>query len=168
MGKYLPVQYDEHDDFYVKSMGLEENAALAHRCGSGKPYCVLHFVLEGQGRFDGRTVCENQGFYIEKEAAFEYHSSVDKPWHYFWIIFSAPLAEKYVTKIFCPDENGIFSFFFRPSLLALCRRLFVQPSLGHEKALSVFFELLSYRRDTVCSVDGKPHGHVEQAKCYIE
>ncbi len=168
MGKYLPVQLDEADPFYVKSFGLEEDAALAHWSGRGKRYCILHFVISGEGEFCGHTVREEQGFFISCGAEYEYHSSDAHPWNYFWVIFSEELAKKYVGRLLCPDENGVFSYSFRLPLLELCSRLFTNKTLSHEKALSVFFELLSFCRETDCENSAKPRAHVARAKLYIE
>ena len=168
MGKYLPVQFDTSDSCYVKSFGLEENSALAHWSGDGKNYCILHFVVSGKGFFRHHPVSEEQGFFIPYGAPYEYHSSAEEPWNYFWIIFSADLAKKYVARCLSPNENGIFSYSFRLPLLELCRRLFTCKTLSHEKALSVFFEILSFRHDTLDTAADMQHIHIRRAKAFIE
>ena len=105
MSDYLPIKYHKEDPYYVRSMGFEDNALLAHWGPGYRDYCILHFVISGCGYFNGKKVTANQGFFIGPNELHEYHSDCENPWTYCWIIFSEELAASYVWPLLKEKDN---------------------------------------------------------------
>lgn len=169
MSEYLPVTYDSNDCLFVKCMGYENHSALAHWGPGYRNHCILHYVVSGSGYFNGKKVCENQGFFISDNQLQEYHSDTDNPWNYFWIIFSKEAAEKYVLPVLKPDSAHIFQFRFKGKLLKMCQNIFSERScLSHTQALSIFFHLISLHEAAAESCSCISIQHVQNAKLYIE
>ena len=124
MSEYLPVTYDDNDCLFVKCMGYEDHADLAHWGPGYRSHCILHYVVSGCGYFNGEKVCENQGFFIFDNQMQEYHSDTENPWNYFWIIFSREAAEKYVLPVLKLDASHVFRFCFKGKLIKMCQNVF--------------------------------------------
>lgn len=169
MSEYLPVNLCEDDNFFVRSLGYEDDSKLAHWGGGVRNYCILHYVISGEGYFNGNKVCENQGFFIENKMYHEYHSSKENPWNYFWVIFSENLAKKYVRKLIEINENGIFDYNFRLELVELSNKIFCgECVLDNEKALSYFFNIMSMHGRKSNYINNRSLIHIANAKLYIE
>lgn len=169
MSNYLPVVYDKTDSLWIKSLGYENNPDLAHWGPGYRDYCVLHYVVKGSGYYNHTKVYENQGFFIPENTLQEYHSDSDNPWNYYWIIFSAEAARKYVLPLLSINEAGIFSFSFKNKLSVLFQNIFSKHTyLSHTRALGFLFSLLSFH-DVFNDPGALPsRTHVENAKLYIE
>ncbi|MBE6611234.1 MAG: AraC family transcriptional regulator [Ruminococcaceae bacterium] len=168
MGLYAPVNYDGTDGYHVRSFGIEEHSALAHWGPGRRGSAILHYVLSGSGWFNGRPVEAGQGFFIDAGQYHEYHSSDERPWKYFWLMFSADLAKKYA-KPLAADGDGIFFCDITPELPRLREGIFAsrQP-LGHHEALSWFFRLMSLHTDSRREPGSAPLLHIRNAKAFIE
>lgn len=170
MGVYLPVSFDPSDPLFVRCLGIEDDPAQA-RWGPGyRDYYILHYVLGGKGYFNDAPVSVDQGFFISSHQLQEYHSDTEKPWNYFWIIFSEAFAQKYVLPILKPDDRHIFSYNFRGKLQNLWLNVLQSRScLSHTEALSLLFHLISLHESAGEPGPGSPPlQHVKDAKSYIE
>ena len=169
MSEYLPVAYHTDDCLFIKSLGYENNPALAHWGPGYRNCCILHYIVSGSGYFNGQKVCENQGFFISDNALHEYHSDAADPWNYFWLIFSAEIAEKYVLPVLNLDADNIFSFHFKGKLMKMYQSLFQEHTgLTHMQALGFFFKLMSLHESLIDFQSCVSAQYVEKAKLYIE
>ena len=67
--------YQEDDPVYISAFGMETEWQKA-RWGPGRrTEGIVHYVLRGEGVFNGHLVRENQGFYISPNSFCEYYSS---------------------------------------------------------------------------------------------
>lgn len=168
MGNYLPVNFNEEDPFYVRSIGYEEDPSQAHWGPGYRNYCVLHYVTKGAGFYNGRKVVAGEGFFIPADSLQEYHSDSETPWNYFWIIFSKELASKYVWPVL-EEQGDIFSYSYVGRLQMLRKSLFQEhKELTHAQALSVFFQLIALQEGDRRVSTTVPTAHVQKAKAYIE
>lgn len=167
---FLSVLYDKKDSLYVRSIGYENNSSLAHWGPGKREYGILHYVLQGEGYFNGEKVGNNQGFYISPSQLHEYRSDTNNPWKYFWIILSKELAEKYVTTYINPDGKGIFSYNFADNLLESYNALTSENNyeISHTDALAFFFKLLSFHSKNEKEVFSYRANHVALAKEFID
>ncbi len=168
MSSYLPVYFKEEDPLYVRSLGYEDKPELAHWGPGYRNYCILHYVTEGAGFYNGHRVKNGEGFFIMSDSLHEYHSDPQKPWNYFWIIFSRALAERYVLPTFQMQDN-IFACPYIGKIQILVKSLFQEhKELTHVRALGVFFQLMALHEEAAKGISAVSAAHVQKAKAYIE
>lgn len=169
MSDYLPIKYHKEDPYYVRSMGFEDNALLAHWGPGYRDYCILHFVISGCGYFNGNKVTANQGFFIGANELHEYHSDCENPWTYCWIIFSEELAASYVWPLLKEKDNHIFAFPNIGKLNRLFRNTFAEyHELTHMQALGLFFQITAMCEETGKTSSKITERYVQRAKLYID
>lgn len=158
--------FSQNKAFYIASLGYEDISENA-RWGRGRRnYYILHYVLAGEGFFNGHKVSAGNGFYISPGQLHEYHSSANAPWKYLWVIFGGEDASNLCKKYIKVDQNNIFEFDLGMDIRNLKDSMFSDYSpLSETKALSYFFRLLSLheRKDV-------PNGnrYVNAAKKYMD
>jgi len=168
VGIYIPVNYDPADTRFVRCFGMESNAALAHWGPGRRDFCILHYVLQGCGFYNGNRVESGQGFYIHANQYQEYHSSTDQPWRYIWVMFSESVVGAEPTTLLGTNENHIFSYDFAGRLNAWFHRIADTPKpLSHHEALGQLHLLFAMheRKPPAGSV---PVMHIRNAKAYID
>lgn len=169
MSEYRAVTYDENDSLYVRSLGYEDNPALAHWGPGYRNYCILHYVVKGSGFFNGERVCEDQGFFISFRQLQEYHSDAEQPWNYFWIIFSEEIARKYVLPALHHDDRQIFSFEHKGKIRRMFEDVFNEDGcMSHTRALGFLFQLISLHEMAAEPCPCISAQYVRNAKSYIE
>ena len=155
----------ESQELSVLSFGYEEISEFAHWGRGSRDVYILHYVLEGEGYFNGKRVKRGEGFYITPYKSHEYHSSEDMPWRYFWIILSGNQVDCICKKHICISDEGIFRYGFTHELIDISSRLFSgREPISEPLALSYFFLILSYHCD---SDTAKGNAYVDKAKGYI-
>ena len=158
--------FSQNKAFYIASLGYEDISENA-RWGRGRRnYYILHYVLAGEGFFNGHKVSAGNGFYISPGQLHEYHSSANAPWKYLWVIFGGEDASNLCKKYIKVDQNNVFEFDLGMDIRNLKDSMFSDYSpLSETKALSYFFRLLSLheRKDV-------PNGnrYVNAAKKYMD
>lgn len=169
MGGYRSAAQPADDPAAVYSMGYEAQPERA-RWGPGqRNYCILHYVTQGKGLFNGREVHAGQGFYIHAGQMHEYHADAREGWNYFWMILSEELAKKYVLPYVEMDEDGIFRAEFAGRLAVERQRIFAEKRpLGRMEALSIFFSVMSMHEKSRQTGGGVPLAHLSSAKVLIE
>ena len=169
MGDYRSAAQLPDDPAAVYSMGYEDQPERA-RWGPGqRNYCILHYVTQGKGLFNGREVHAGQGFYIHAGQMHEYHADAQEGWNYFWMILSEELAKRYVLPHVEMDAGGIFRAVFSGRLAVERQRIFSEKRpLQHLEALSVFFSVMAMHEKERKTDSGVPLAHLNGAKALIE
>lgn len=159
--------YQDEDKLFVSSFGIELEGMNAKWGPGRRGIGIIHYVLSGEGFFNGHPVCEGHGFYIPPNSLCEYGPSAENPWTYFWIDCSADLATQYVQNTVQPDENGIFAYHFKGKLQNIINSIFsFQRPITSVEALKYAFSVLSLH--TPSAEEPKAQHYVRQAKRYIE
>lgn len=94
-----------------KSSRISFNQCGVEYCSPGHSYgprvrwyCIIHFILEGQGRLiihkQQYDVHAGDAFLIPANAEGYYAADYERPWKYFWLSFSGTEAENYCSLIF--------------------------------------------------------------------
>lgn len=136
--------YDKNDSIYISAYGHEENSADAHWGKGSRDVTILHYVLSGEGYFNGVRVSAGEGFFISANMVHEYYSSTDKPWTYFWVISGGKRADEICRKFVLTDENNIFTYNFKDRLLDFADSIFREKdTLRPAKAMGYFLLLMS-------------------------
>lgn len=166
---FRSVIYNHLDPFYVVNTSYQTDWTMACYGPGQRPEWLLHYVLEGKGKFNGIEVCAGQGFYSDCNGINEFSSDEEGKWSLFHIGVSKELAEKYILKYVKIDENGIFSYGFNKKLIVKLNTYFKTPKpLTHTEALSMFFDLMSMHYYTSPLKRTLPRIHVDSAKDIIE
>ncbi len=164
--KLITVSYNPSDSLYINSWGSEDISQNAHWGRGCRNVFILHYILSGEGFFNGNKVKEGEGFLITPQSMHEYHSSQDKPWKYFWVTFSGDLAKEICIKHIETDKNGRFEYSFKEKLLKLADGILSEESpLSGVKALGYFFLLMSYHGE---KCEGSSNRYISEAKKYMQ
>ena len=165
--KIITAEFDSSSSIYAKSYGYEGNSLYAHWGRGSRDAFILHYVVEGEGYFNSRRVKCGQGFLITPGMMHEYHTSQERPWKYFWVIFSGKDAEHICKKYIDSDEQGVFSFAqFELQVIDLFDHILLHSELLTEaRALGYFYMLLSCH-EARPSVTG--NHYVQQAEKYMK
>ena len=164
--KMITVENQIKSPVYVIAYGKEEISENAHYRRCVRPNCILHYVLSGEGFFNGCRVGEGQGFLITPDAVSEYHSSEDKPWKYFFVIFNGENALDLISGYVRADSHGIFDVGGLPKLIGLADSILGEAgSISDARALGYFYMLMSLHE---VAAQGDENRHVRAAKKYID
>jgi len=137
--------YNENSDFIVSKIAHEKSypdRVLANRTHK---YGLLHFVLDGKGKFNDTEISANQGFIT---FPYEKHSiSSDKlePWHFCWIAFMGSNCENLFASAGLTREKNIFKFDYSSEVLKMFTDVIYSPHNDvdiDEYLKSIIFKLL--------------------------
>lgn len=165
--KIIFTEFNQSAGLYVKSYGFEDISCNAHWGWGRRDAFILHYVMAGEGFFNAHKVKSGQGFLITPNMMHEYHSSKDRPWKYFWVIFSgedaATICEKYIDA----DKNNIFDFArFELKVIDLVTNIMAGARRFTEsQALGYFYLLISCHESATEFVGNH---HIQLAKKYMK
>ena len=71
---------------------------------------LLHFVLQGTGKFDNTPVCAGEGFLICPGKLHSFSIDPETVWEHCWVAFSGFNAESVLKQYGIPAVNHTFSF----------------------------------------------------------
>ncbi len=80
---------------------------------------ILHYVTQGCGVFNGRTVRAGEGFLVVPDVVHHMESDREDPWHFKWISFRGSDIKSQMKQIGLDAENPYFSFDFSEKLETL-------------------------------------------------
>lgn len=126
---------------------------------------ILHYVIDGEGKYNGETVSASEGFLIVP-TELQTLETFNNPWQHFWIMFEGKKAEELLRQCGIPLMAHKFSVNNSNRIKLLFEKAMETDISGPALDLyftSVFYELLSLR--------DKSSGHninlTENAKRYI-
>lgn len=164
--RQFPV-YGENDPLYVSAFGIERVGENAKWGPSRRSEGIIHYVLSGEGVFNGKCVSENQGFYIAPSSLAEYYPDEENPWNYFWINVSPEFANRYIQPTVNANEDGIFEYDFKGKLLSVIDKIMSANSpMGSIESLAFAFSIMKLH--TPRTEVSRSKQYVLQAKNYIE
>lgn len=154
----------KNSELIVYSYGFEDVSKNAHWGYGYREEYILHYVIKGEGFFNGVKVKSGQGFFIEPKKLHEYHSSEENPWNYFWVIFNGNvdfIKEHFINA----DKNGIFDFNISSDFVNLKEQIVSNNTkISYTKALGYFYSLLSFH---LAKDIGYSNEYVWQAREFI-
>lgn len=164
--KNIFAEYDEKESLYVVSYGTEEISENAHWGKGRRNVYIIHYVLSGEGYYNGIKVKEGQGFFIKKGKLHEYASSSDKPWKYFWIIINGEKAFEICKKYISFNNNGVFDYYFKNELITFVNSFFNKyKTISYAKAVGIFWMIMSSHEKQEKANGNK---YIIEAKKYME
>lgn len=162
------------EEIVVCSLGLERDSEKAHWGPGVRDTYILHYVLEGEGFFNGNPVRKGQGFFIKRGQLHEYHSDTQTPWQYFWLIFKADaeVLERCFAGTALRLDNHIFEAPFLPDVRKLVDSLHLQSftQMSGAKGLAVFYTLISFheKNEKAESWKSAADAHIRSAVHFID
>lgn len=163
--KIIQAFYQKEMSLSVHSFGREEQSEKAHWGRGKRENMIIHYVLSGEGYFNGHLVKSGEGFQILPDHMHEYHSSKEKPWQYVWVTVGGTDAVSICRKRLNVDENGMFTYDYKPELLRLFDDILEEKGmLSADRALGYFFLLMSLHEKKPLEAGD---GYVEKAKRYM-
>lgn len=165
--KSISVLKHGDEPITIDCFGYESISADAHWGRGARDGFILHYVLSGEGFFNGRRVGSGEGFIIRPREMHEYHSSRECPWTYFWVMFAGEGAEGACNSYIDSDEDGIFRFSGTERILNLKELILSSgSSMNSTEALGYFYLLMACScRPESC---GSSNRYVSEAKRYME
>jgi len=132
---------------------------------------VIHYVLQGEGFFDGIRVRAGQGFYFPANELHTYKADPSNPWGYVFLDLAQEFADQYVVSVLNADENGIFTFSFVEQLQRWAERIFSGRDETMISQIDAIYHAASILRRHGAADDegsGKQEFYIQRAKMFIE
>ena len=161
----LRITASENKNLGVTYFGTENIWQDAHWGCGVRNSTILHYVLSGEGYYNGNKVTAGEGFFIPKNKLHEYHSSKEYPWTYFFVVLHGCDADSICEKYLNTDENGIFCYSFFEELNIFIKQLFSSSSMSATKAMGMFLILMSMHEEPEPL---SKNMYVKEAKDYIK
>ena len=149
----------------VAEFGYENVGEKASWMRGRRNLYIIHYVLEGEGYYNGNPVRKNEGFMIRPMKEARYYPDEKNPWKYFWISFYGTVADEICQNHITTDANDIFSYSFRTYLTDFIGKLFsTESALSEIVALAHFYDIISKHKGEVRSDKNR---YVEEAKSFV-
>lgn len=135
---------------------------------------LLHYVTDGCGTFDGRTVGAGEGFLAFPGQTHLMSADREHPWHFMWIAFRGNGAAAQMKQIGLDKEHPFFFFSFGDRLDALFDDILYRDHGDYDLntyMLGVFYMLLSYhKKEYLRRTEQKPlpNPYVQKAVAYMD
>ncbi len=158
--------------FGIHQIGYSENPSVT-RFGPGqRNQYIIHYVLGGEGVYNGNPVREGQGFLIYPRQKEYYHSSPENPWRFLWVIATGELMARVFERYNADPETRIFDF-DSFSVLAKSAAYIVENNRKTVDALELtelFLHILNSHIHNADKAKHKPNSEVYTDFCvdYIE
>ncbi len=127
----------------VSSMGYGKEPEIT-RFGPGKRNeYIIHYVLSGEGFFNGNKVTAGKGFLITPESFEYYYPSKDSPWEFIWIISDDEKMKSLFPYYNADEERGIFDFEKSEDIMEVKNFLIKNKNrvITHGEMLELFFKI---------------------------
>ncbi len=135
---------------------------------------ILHYITDGKGTFNGRTVTKGEGFLVVPGADHCMASDGEDPWHFRWISFEGREAKWQMKHIGLDEENPYFRFDFGDQLEELFDDVIYQEHGDCELNTymqGVFYIIMSYHQKQYSrdrSRENIPAHYVRKALQYVD
>ena len=70
--------------------------------------CAVHYIIDGEGYFNGRKLTKGMGFTTCKNEYVEYHPDKNNPWTYVWFRVEGNDSEEIFYKSGIPTSSAVF------------------------------------------------------------
>ncbi len=70
--------------------------------------CAVHYIVDGEGWFNGKKIGKGQGFTTIKNDLVNYYPDKDNPWTYVWFRLEGEDTEDMLVKSGIPSKSSVF------------------------------------------------------------
>lgn len=136
------------------------------------PEIWIHYVLDGNGYFNGQRLERGKAFITYKNSYCEYYPDRDTPWSYAWINLRGDDSDALLKAFGFPAETAVFDFDYADKLRALLPILLPESIISdvpyqYKVSLARLILSLNCRTETALELMGSER-LVETAKSYIK
>ena len=110
MGRYQMIANDSIQIPQIYSIGFSSDPRITRFGPAVRNQYIIHYVLSGEGTFNGNKVEKGEGFLIVPGMHEEYYSDENNPWAFVWIISEDPTMQYFFDRHNANNETGIFRF----------------------------------------------------------
>ena len=94
----------------ILSMGYSESPDITKFGPGYREQYFIHYVIDGEGYYNGNIVRSNQGFLIYPGQKEFYYPSKNNPWKFLWIIAEGTLMKEIFVKYNADLSTNIFKY----------------------------------------------------------
>ena len=135
------------------------------------PSTWIHYILDGEGYFNGKKLSRGEAFITYKNDFCEYYPDKDNPWSYIWVRFGGSDDENILKRCGFPSKTSSFPFDYGEKLLTLSKVILQDEMLKHASIIyreSIAKMILSLNAKEGCEEAGiTDEKWVTRAKEYI-
>ena len=96
---------------HILAIGYSTDPRVTRYGPSRRNQYIIHYVISGEGFFNGRLVKRGEGFLIAPELPVEeYYSNPKNPWSFLWVISEDSAMGHFFDLHNADKESGIFKF----------------------------------------------------------
>lgn len=130
-------------DIYITIGEYEETSADKHDISLVYDSNAVHFIVGGQGYFNGEKLGAGDGFICVKNEFCSYHPDRDDPWKYVWFRIDGADAKKFISGF--ADSGYIFKYEPCGNFVPMCVSMLGNRGMNsREYSAAVFAVLLSF------------------------
>ena len=94
----------------ISHIGFDSDIADT-RFGPGqRNLYIVHYIIKGEGSYNGNIVKQGQGFLIYPGQLEEYHANIDNPWEFLWVISSDSTMKGIFDRYKAESDTLIFTY----------------------------------------------------------
>lgn len=156
----------------INNIGYGKNPEIT-RFGPGrrKEY-IIHYILSGEGYFNGNKVTDGKGFLITPESYEYYYPSKDNPWEFIWVTTDDEKMKSLFSYYKADEKSGIFEFELTEDFTEAKSYLIKNKNrvINSGEMLELFFKLFKgiLKSEEKLKVKSISENYVEFAVKYIE
>lgn len=138
------------------------------------PEYILHYVTDGNGSFDGRSIGAGEGFLVVPGKPNRMEADSDDPWHFKWISFMGGDAPRQMKSLGLDEHHQFFTFSFGERLEELFDDLLYRDHGDcdlNTYMQGVFYILLSYHKQEYLNSiqkENPKNAYAQKAIAYID
>ncbi len=94
----------------IRDVGYAEDPRMTRFGPARRNLYLIHYVLEGEGSFNGAEVHAGQGFLISPGGRQLYFPKEENPWKFMWFISYDKTVLAYFDRLGADPQTGVFDF----------------------------------------------------------
>ncbi len=92
----------------IDSIGYSKNPKVTKFGPAQRNQYIIHFVISGKGYFNGKEVCEGEGFVKPPHLLEHYFPDSENPWEFLWVISTDDNFKNILKFLNFDEKTGIF------------------------------------------------------------
>ena len=110
---------------HIMEFGISKNEKVCWGPGV-RDYYTIHFILEGEGYFNGQALSAGNYFLSSPYQKIHYYPNETNPWQYLWILLSGEEVKEFLSSYNLLPKNGVGEYDFQNQLKQIGNLIFVE------------------------------------------
>lgn len=107
---YHILSYEKSDLLKIDNIGFSEDPGICHFGPGQRELFLIHYVISGEGFFNGTHMMKGQGFLITPHSHEHYYPVEEKPWKLLWVTSRDPHIAEIFPGYHADPKSGIFTY----------------------------------------------------------